>query len=179
MEMPCLLARKLHRNVSPSSTGLRAQCCSSSVIPAFHGCLLLETSRSVAYSEQIWVHWTSVAEITQLLEGGSSLPIPCHTSGYVQSHVPRALYDFVWLCIVRLSTLPISTIFHSPAALALFGFTIQQKRAHYHHCSWEVGLCNQTTQTTEFGSKVLLFPLRDYCWIFFSWHELGLLKNCS
>lgn len=127
----------------------------------------LETCCSMAGSEQIWVLWTSVAEITQLLEGGSSLPVPCHPSSHVQSHVPHTWYGFVWLCIVRLSTLPISTIFHSPAAvLCVFGFTTQQKRAHYHLCSWGGGLCDQT-QTTEFGSKVILFPLRDYCWILF------------
>lgn len=79
----------------PLQQGLGLSAAVPPVIPAFHGCLLLETCSSVAYSKQVWAHWTSVAEITQLLEGGSSLPIPCHTSGYVQSHVPHTLYDFV------------------------------------------------------------------------------------
>lgn len=88
MEMPSLLARKWYRNFSPRPLG-QGLGLSAAVPPAIHSlAVCLETCSSKACSEQIWVQWTSVAETTQLLEGGSSPPIPCHPS----SNVQRILY---------------------------------------------------------------------------------------
>lgn len=129
MEMPELLARKLHRNFSlRPQQGLGLSAAVPPVIPVPWLAAWRQGS-SMVCSEQIWVQCTSVAEITQLLEGGSSLPVPCHPSSHVQSHVSHILSDFV------LSDCP----FFPPALfsilqqlwLCVFGFTIQQKRALY------------------------------------------------
>lgn len=88
------------------------------------------------------------------------------SSSLPHATVPSVTYTLKGrgLCVVRQNTFPISTIFHSPAALAFwfFCFTTQQKRTCYHLCSCRA-LYDQATQTTEFGSKVILFPLGDYC----------------
>lgn len=119
MEMPCLLARKLHRNVSPSSTGLRAQCCSSSVIPAFHGCywrqaeVWLTLSRS-GFTGHQWQKSLSCWREAALSLSHATLLVMyspmCHTlcmtlSDFVLSDCPlfpSALFSIVqqlWLCL--------------------------------------------------------------------------------
>lgn len=78
-----LTCKKIIQKLLPQTflTGLRAQCCCSSS----HSCVpWLSAWRQV--------QWASLAAITQLLEGGSSLSIPCHPSSHVQSHVQRTLY---------------------------------------------------------------------------------------
>lgn len=150
----------IQKFLSQASTGLRAQgCCSSShsCVPWLsawrHAAVWLSLSRSGLTGHQWQESLSCWREAVLSLSHATLLvmysPI-CHT-----------------LCLFVLSDCPLfpSALFSTVQQLWLcvFGFTIQEKRALYHLCSWRLGLCDQTTQTTEFGSKVILFPLRDYC----------------
>lgn len=103
MEMPCLLARKLYRNFFPRPfwRGLGLSAAVPPAIPVSHGCLLGDR-----FNGHHWQQSLSCWREAVLFLSHATLLV-------MYSPMCRGL------CIVRLSTLPISTIFHSPAALAL------------------------------------------------------------
>lgn len=160
MEMPSSLARTLRSNFSPSPLQ-PTDTAWGSVLLFLRSFLrplavCLETCSSMACSEQIWVQWTSQSEITQPLEGGSSLPANATVPPVMHSPKCRGL------CMVRRSTFSPSALFSTVQQLWLcvFGFTTPQKRACCHLCSCG-DLYDQTMHTTEFGSKIILIPLGD------------------
>lgn len=98
-----LYLQEHHADISPSAlftwqTQCRAQCCCS----FSHSCVpLLSAWRHAA----AWLppstpgFGCSLSEITQTLEGGSSLPTLCHhPSSHVQSQVQRTLYGQIVCC---------------------------------------------------------------------------------
>lgn len=128
-----------------------------SVIPVSHGRLLGDMQQHGLLQADLGSVDITVRNCSAL--GGrqfSPLPMP---PSFQACAVPRAV-DFVR------STVPLypSALFSIVQQLwfCVFGFTTQQKRAccHLRSCG---GLYDQTTQTSEFGSKIILVPLGDYC----------------